>query len=117
MTRRGCEFSTSVKLSEWRAAGGCCRSCGRKLFASDEKHFDHIRPIWDGGDGSKGNCQVLCAGCHGTKTHRVETPQRAERDRHQKRAAGIRPKRAELPFGRRSAWKRKITGEIVRRER
>ena len=117
MTRRGSEFSPRTKLNEWRAAGGCCRDCGRKLYAADRKEFDHDKPVWDHGTNDQSNCRLRCGWCHDEKTHRVEAPQRAERDRHQKRAAGAKaPSRNPLPGGRKSGWKKKINGEVVRRE-
>ncbi len=114
MTRS--EFTRETKLKEWQASGGCCRDCGRKLYAADRKEYDHDQPDWDGGSNKPENCRLRCGWCHDIKTHKVEAPQRAEMKHHQKIAAGVeREADHPMPFGRKSRLKKKVGGGVVDR--
>jgi hypothetical protein len=54
------------------------------------------------------NCQVLCVGCHATKTYTQDIPTIAKSSRILARHAGLRKERKIL------AW-RNFNGEIVRK--
>ena len=115
MTRA--EFSRETKLQEWKASGGCCRDCGRKLFAADRKEYDHDKPDWDGGSNKPENCRLRCGWCHDHKTHKVEAPQRAEMKHHQKIAGGIGvgTEYPPIPGSKASGWKKTFRRGWVRR--
>lgn len=56
-------------LRIFEAGGGrCAGPCGRKLFASDDWHVDHIIALENGGTDDDTNLQILCGWCHKPKT-------------------------------------------------
>jgi 5-methylcytosine-specific restriction endonuclease McrA len=116
MTRRK-EFTKRTKASAFTRANGRCEKCTRKVGDGGERcEFDHKVSCEDGGDNSLDNCCVLCVHCHSHKTHKVEAPAKAEGRRHTLKRAGVKKKTPNnLPGSKDSGWKRKITGEWVRR--
>ena len=53
--------------------------CGKPLDIQGVA-YDHIKPLWAGGDNSPENWQALCIPCHRIKTD-IEAAQRAKADR------------------------------------
>ena len=112
MTRRN--FTRTVKLAEWESSGGCCRSCGRKLFPGDGREYDHRIPDEQGGENTLENCQLLCTGCHKAKTGadmKVIAKSRSIRASH----VGANKPRRTMPGSRDSKWKRTADGRTVLR--
>lgn len=78
-------------------------------------HFDHIIAVALSDDASLANCQVLCKPCHAAKT-RTDVGTIAKVLRIRDRHTGVTPpRRASLPGGRTSPFKRLIGGRVVRR--
>ena len=70
--RNGAYFIPSVKQQIRERDGGQCRTCSKTTALV----YDHIVPVSQGGDGSPKNGQLLCRGCHRTKS-RQERQQRS----------------------------------------
>lgn len=54
----------------WSASPECV-CCGRLTEYPGGFELDHTVPLWQGGDDSDDNCQILCSGlngCHARKT-------------------------------------------------
>lgn len=113
MSRR--EFPVKVKMQAAVRANGKCERCGVKIPAGGF-HFDHHDPDGLGGEPTLANCRVLCIPCHKDKT-REDNARMTKADNQRKRVAlGIKPtSKTPLPFGRNSAFKRKLDGTIVKR--
>lgn len=100
--------STKRRIVERQA--GCCAVSGHFFRPGDVIHFDHKKPLWEGGEHRENNIQAIMAEPHKEKT-REESRRRAKiykvRDKH----LGIaKPKR---PW---SKFKKKMNGEVVRRD-
>lgn len=113
MTRRS--ISTRERVRIFETWGGVCHLCGGKIAAGEAWDADHALPLALGGEDGGDNLRPAHARCHKAKTASdVSRIRKADRQR----AAHIGAKaqsRTPLPFGRKSAWKRKVTGEIVPR--
>jgi len=107
------EFSKRTKLEAWRRCGGQCEICTTKLMQGDI-HYDHINPVEMSSDASLDNCQVLCRACHKAKTQ-GDIRDIAKSNRLRNKAAGIKKSSRPMPGSRRSGWKKKMNGEVVRR--
>jgi 5-methylcytosine-specific restriction endonuclease McrA len=59
--------SKKMKAEVMLRQAGLCAGCQCKLLAPE---YDHIVPLYCGGDHAVGNLQALCAACHSTKTRR-----------------------------------------------
>ena len=109
------EFTRKTKAARYLHADGKCEGCNISL-KNRVAHYDHDTPTgWLGGDASFENCRVLCQPCHSAKT-RAEAPQKAKGDRIRDKAIGAKVSRWTIPGSRRSPWKRKMDGTIVRRD-
>jgi 5-methylcytosine-specific restriction protein A len=107
------EFSRKTKAARYLHAKGMCEGCGIKLTKTP--HYDHDVPTgWMGGDASLENCRVLCQPCHTAKTS-AEAPIKAKGDRIRDKAIGAKTSRWTIPGSRKSPWKRKMDGTVVRR--
>jgi 5-methylcytosine-specific restriction protein A len=107
------EFSTRTKALAFQRANGKCDECGIRLQPG-KIAFDHIIPDGLTGVNDLGNCNVLCIPCHKRKTV-SDVGNIAKAKRREARNIGANKSRNPLPGGKLSKWKRKITGEVVRR--
>lgn len=109
------EFSKQTKLAAWQRAGGHCEcGCGQKIIAGDGPEYDHRLEARLGGDASLENCVVLRKRCHAAKT----SERRPEIDKVRRgfeKRIGARKKSKPMPFGRASALKKKLNGDVVPR--
>jgi hypothetical protein len=79
---------TEVKLRVWNRADGRCQICTRKILTGETKHYDHIKPLADGGRHAEGNLQIACVNCHSAKTS-AESTERAKVRAKAKSVLGI----------------------------
>lgn len=111
------EFSKKIKLAAWERSGGRCETCTAKLFPGNT-HYDHLIPDGLGGEPTLANCRAVCRACHGVKTAKEDVPAIAKAKRRQLARAGIKKrKRHSWGYGKDDPMKKKITGEVVPRER
>lgn len=114
MTERR-HISTRERTALFLAAGGKCAHCSVKIQPGQRWDLDHARPLELLGKDEPANWQLLCAPCHRAKTSddvsRIRKAQRQEA-RHLGTKA---PSRNPLPGGRRSPWRKKLSGEVVPR--
>ena len=109
------EFSAKTMVSAALRANGHCEECGRKLLTGDFYYveYDHVVPCGLGGSGTLDNCRCVCRACHGTKT-KADMGRIAKAKRNFKTSHGIR-KKSKFPYSRDSKFRKKISGEVVRR--
>ena len=107
------EFSNKVKGLAALRAKGHCECCTRKLLEGDF-HYDHDIPDALDGEPTLENCRVLCRSCHKLKTSMEDIPRIAKSKRVYRRHVGIR-KRSSFACSKDSPFKKKLTGEVVRR--
>ena len=113
--RRSNDFTNATKAKAYLRDGGRCVLCTRKVGVGGEQaEYDHIKPVWEGGDNSLENCRTLCAHCHQPVT-KEQAGQRSEARRHQKKMAGIKPRKRVILGSKASPLKKKVSGEVVRR--
>jgi 5-methylcytosine-specific restriction protein A len=107
------EFSTKTKALAFQRANGRCEECGFRLTPG-KFHYDHAIPDGLTGGNDLDNCRCICVGCHSRKTP-VDVSRIAKAKRVQARHIGARQSRNPLPGGRRSPWRKKLDGTVVRR--
>ena len=109
-------FSTWFRLSLFLKRKGICSDCTRKIEAGNAWDIDHILPLAMGGTNATENLQILCRPCHRSKTTQSDIPRIAKTKRLKARHLGARaPSARPIPGSRRSPWKRKLDGSVVRR--
>src|SRR3954469_15610377 len=107
------EFSARTKALAFQRANGKCDECGTRLQPG-RIAFDHVIPDGLTGVNDLNNCNVLCTACHKQKT-RDDVGRIAKAKRRYARDIGEKASRNPMPGGRASKWKRKLSGEWVRR--
>ena len=109
------EFSKKTKVEAFVRAQGSCDKCGARLVPG-KFHYDHRIPDAMGGKPTIENCDVLCATCHSLKTATVDAPRIAKTKRQHAAHIGAKaPSRNPLPGSKASGWKKKMSGEWVKR--
>lgn len=99
-----------------RQDGRCGCGCGVKLGQLGERiEFDHETALILGGVNDETNLRALRPQCHRLKTA-ADVAQKSTEARKRAKSLGLKETRFPLPGSRGSQWKRKITGEIVRRD-
>jgi 5-methylcytosine-specific restriction protein A len=107
-------WSTAVRKRVWKRFNECCQMCFRP---TDERGFDldHAIPLAIGGEDIEDNLRPLCTPCHRLKT-KDDVADIAKAKRREAAHLGARaPSRNPLPGGKRSPWRKKVSGEVVRR--
>ena len=108
-------FPRKTKSRRHAHCEGKCEGCDAPLQVG---HFDydHVKPRAMGGDDSFENCRVLCFLCHEHKTSEHDVPWIAKSNRQRDKHIGaMEPSRRPLPCGKKSPFKRKVGGRVVRR--
>lgn len=114
------EFSRQTRRDAFLRAEGRCENtdsdgtrCSLKLGPGN-LIYDHIIPWEISRDSSLGNCQCLCK-LHDKKKYSTDRANidRAKRvfDGH----IGAKVSRTPMPCGRKSQWKKRMDGSVVRR--
>lgn len=112
MNRR--RFSTRALVSRLLEYEGRCAECKCKVGGAVGLDWDHIIPLAFGGIDGIDNLQPLCRPCHKAKTA-LDVGRIAKSNRVRARHLGAKQPRAILPGSRKSPFKRKVSGEVVRR--
>lgn len=104
-----------VKLRVFDRFSGICPKCSRKL-RTGHFDYDHIVSLANGGRHAEFNLQPLCTSpCHSTKT-KQDVAEKSRTYERRKSYVGLRkPKGQPMPGTKASGWKKKISGEVVRR--
>lgn len=106
------EFTGKTKEAAYKRAAGKCELCGAPLIVG-RFTYDHRDPDYFSKDNSLENCQVIGWCCDKPKTAK-DQGDIAKSRRVQRREMGIK-KRSTFSCSRQSKWKKKISGEVVRR--
>jgi 5-methylcytosine-specific restriction endonuclease McrA len=98
----------------WEREAGHCMVCHCKL-QTGRFIFEHVRALELGGADHPDNIRLTCLSCAKEKTR--DDHSRAAKAKRQKSAAlGLKaPSPTPLPCGKRSPFKRKLDGTVVRR--
>lgn len=114
MSRR--HWCTAARLRIFERFGGKCQLC-RQAIGVKGFDLDHHIPLALGGEDIEENMRPLCRPCHKLKTRGDLGALARVRRLAAKHAGAKAPSRTPLPGGRRSGWKRKLDGTVVRRDR
>lgn len=99
-----------------RQEGICACGCGQKLgMAAEPIEFDHEKALINGGTNDEQNLRALRRPCHAFKT-KADVAEKAKVDRVRKKHLNLVEKKSQFPGSKRSKWKRKVSGEVVRRD-
>lgn len=93
--------------------GDKCALTGHSFKPGDKIEYDHIVPLWLGGENRESNLQAVLDTAHKRKTQ-AEATVRAKVDSIRKKHRGIR-KEPSMAGSRNSRFKKLITGEVVDR--
>lgn len=94
---------------------GTCCICKFKIHADKGFIVEHIKPLWLGGEDDLRNLGPAHKSCAREKTSK-EAPIKAKGDRIRANHLGIRRRRTHRwGYGKDDPFKKKITGEVVKR--
>lgn len=102
-----------VRLRIWERHEGRCHITHRKIQAGEAWDCEHIKALCNGGEHRESNLAPALKQPHREKTTR-DRKIKAKTDRIRKRHLGIR-KPSSFACSRDKPWKKKISGEVVRR--
>jgi 5-methylcytosine-specific restriction protein A len=96
-------------------AKGVCELCGQKIDGIRDMWDEHMTPLWVGGSNEEWNRKPVHRRCGQAKTSK-EATQRARIRSFAEFHYGAKRSRTPMPGGKRSAWKKKMDGSVVRRD-
>ena len=106
-------LSAKQKMQMFLAHAGTCCVCGEKIDGVRESWDEHVSPLWLDGDNSAENRAPAHERCARQKTAK-EAGERAKGRSVAEKHFGARVK-SKMPGSRGSKWKKKLSGETVRR--
>ncbi|MCB5176422.1 HNH endonuclease [Microvirga sp. SM9] len=103
------------RLQVWERTAGVCVICHQRINGVRERWIaEHFRALELGGTDELANLGPAHERCARSKTQ--DDHRRAARAKRQKiRHLGAHAAKRPLPFGRNSAWKRTLSGQIIPR--
>jgi len=108
-------LSAKIRLQIFQNHKGLCHICGGKVSVGEAWDVEHVIPLAMGGDDNETNWAVAHVKCHREKTV-SDVVGIAKAKRREARHRGSHQSRTPLPFGKRSKFKRKMDGTVVRRD-
>lgn len=110
-------FTRSQRIDVLHANSGQCHHCHQTINpAREEFEVEHVVPLALGGTDDVSNLKPIHLHCHREKT-RSDVKKIAKAKRVKAKHEGrFRPPRHQLPGGKGSGLKKKLNGEVVRRE-
>jgi 5-methylcytosine-specific restriction endonuclease McrA len=105
--------SPTEKLRIFERLGGVCHLCGSKIQAGQRWDLEHVVALAIGGEDNDENLGVAHRKCHAAKTV-ADIARIAKAKRVRQKHFGAR-RDSKWPCSRDSAWKKKLSGEVVRR--
>ena len=103
-----------VRIRVFERFHGRCGECKRKLHPGDKWDMDHDIALINGGEHREFNLHPLCNWCHKIKT-RQDVAIKSKTYRIRAKHLGIRPQRPSFQTNRNGPFRKKMTGEVVRR--
>ena len=95
---------------------GICHMCKTKVVPGQEWDVSHEIPLEAGGSDDANNWLVAHRTCHREHTSKVDMPLIAKVKRQRAKHLGAKtPSKSPMPGSRKSLWKRKMDGTVVRR--
>jgi len=113
------KLTPTQRLKIWERDKGVCCLCSNKIDGVREKWIvEHLRALELGGNDEPGNMGVAHKGCADDKTHgpQGDHARAAKAKRVKRKALGLEKSKSHLPGSRGTKWKKKLNGEIVRRD-
>lgn len=92
-----------------RQAGKCALT-GIEFTPANKPEFDHIVPLWLGGENRESNLQAITAPAHKRKTHAEATVRAKVNANRKKHLLGKKPAK-----GWNTRFKKKINGDVIDR--
>lgn len=105
-----------VRLRVFERHGGKCAVCTRKIGPADKWQADHTVAVINGGPNAEGNLRLLCDWCHKGKTA-SDVAAKSKTARIRAKHLGLAKPSRPMAGSRDSKFKRKVSGEVVLRER
>lgn len=109
------KFSTKRRLEIFVKHGGQCYLCESNIRPGETWEVEHILPVGLGGDNTDENLRPAHTKCHKSKTKKDVGSMR-KADRIRAKHFGAKEKKSSMPGSKKSGWKRKMDGTVVKRD-
>lgn len=109
------KFSSKQRLECFVKHGALCYLCETKIKPGEEWQIEHILPVALGGSNEDENLRPVHVHCHKPKT-KDDVGKISKANRLRAKHFGAKEKKGSMPGSKKSGWKRKMDGTVVRRD-
>ena len=103
-----------VRLRVWEKEGGRCHACGRPIRVGEKWTMEHRVALINGGANAENNLCLTCCNCLPAK-NAADVAEKSKVAKTRKNHLGIKRASRPMPGSKASGWKRKMSGEVVKR--
>jgi len=105
-----------VRLRVFERNAGRCYICTRQIRAGEYWEADHVIALCNGGENRERNLRPICRNCCKSKTA-IDVAEKSKVAHIRSKHLGIRRTSRPMDGSRKSRWKKKMSGEVVARDR
>lgn len=109
------KLSKKQRLECFVRHAGQCYLCGTSIRPGETWEVEHLLPVGLGGDNGVDNLRPAHTRCHKPKT-KDDVGKMRKADRLKAKHFGAKQKTGSIPGSKKSGWKRKMDGTVVRRD-
>jgi len=103
-----------IRVRVFARHGGRCHCCGRLILVGERWDCDHVVALINGGEHRETNLAPILASHHRAKTL-ADVAIKSKIYQSQRRHLGLQKSKRPIIGSKASGWKRKMSGEWVRR--
>jgi 5-methylcytosine-specific restriction protein A len=108
-------LSTKARAQLFERHEGRCHLCLGKIMAGEAWEVSHPIPLAAGGEDEDGNRAPAHKKCHARQTAETDAPLIAKTRRMHQKHIGAYRSAHPMNGGKRSKWRKKVSGEVVER--
>src|ERR1700675_1296832 len=112
--RDGDPVPPRVRMRVFERFNGRCHKCTRSIRPGEPWTCEHLSALINAGQNREGNLGITCCNCLPLK-NAADVAEKSQIYRKKSKHLGLRKSSRPVPGSRNTPWKKKMSGEVVKR--